>query len=148
MQQANKEDRARQGCNNIGAGTVAAWHGIRSKRVQPLNTAEQCLTPGANSIQIFELFIPHSESPHLAWAQVLYTLWPPEAFNYNGATEHMPDGRLIFRGPRVAMAIHETSDYECAPHLHRAQRCHTDRCSRTLHVLESMAVWRRGHRSA
>ncbi len=40
-------------------------------------------------------------------------MWPPEAFAYNGATEHMPDGRLIFRGPRVAMAIHETEDFEC-----------------------------------
>ena len=49
--------------------------------------------------------------------QVLYTVWPPEAFAFNGPTEHMPDGRLIFRGPRVAMAIHETNNFECDPAL-------------------------------
>lgn len=30
-----------------------------------------------------------------------------------GQTEKTPDGRLLFRGPRVAMAMHETSDYKC-----------------------------------
>jgi len=61
------------------------------------DSAWPCLTPSC-----------HAE-------QVLYTVWPPEAFAFNGATEHMPDGRLIFRGPRVAMAIHETEEFECGP---------------------------------
>lgn len=30
-----------------------------------------------------------------------------------GATEKTPDGRLLFRGPRVAMAMHQTNDYRC-----------------------------------
>ena len=39
--------------------------------------------------------------------------WPPEAFVFSGATEHMPDGRLVFRGPRLATAVHETVEYRC-----------------------------------
>lgn len=58
---------------------------------------------------------------------MLYTVWPPETFAFNGATEHMPDGRLIFRGPRVAMAIHETEDFECA-----APSLPTHSCSRPV----------------
>lgn len=36
---------------------------------------------------------------------------------FSGPTEHMPDGRLIFRGPRMATAIHETVEYTCVPPL-------------------------------
>lgn len=48
---------------------------------------------------------------HAAQAHILFTAWSPEAFVFSGATEHMPDGRLVFRGPRLATAIHETVEY-------------------------------------
>lgn len=37
--------------------------------------------------------------------------WPTESVSFSGATEQMPDGRPIFRGPRMATAIHETVEY-------------------------------------
>ena len=49
---------------------------------------------------------------HAAQTNVLYHRWPPEALDMCGSIEHTPDGRLLFRGPRVAMAVHETDDYE------------------------------------
>ncbi|KAL3147560.1 hypothetical protein ABBQ38_014613 [Trebouxia sp. C0009 RCD-2024] len=49
---------------------------------------------------------------HAAQTNVLYHRWPPEALDISGAIEHTPDGRLLFRGPRLAMAVHETDDYE------------------------------------
>ncbi len=49
---------------------------------------------------------------HAAQTNVLYHRWPPEALDMCGAIEHTPDGRVLFRGPRVAMAVHETDDYE------------------------------------
>jgi len=48
---------------------------------------------------------------HAVQAHILYTPWPAEALVFSGPTEHMPDGRLIFRGPRMATAIHETVEY-------------------------------------
>ena len=50
---------------------------------------------------------------HAVQAHVLFTSWPPEAIVFSGATEHMPDGRLVFRGPSLATAIHETAAYGC-----------------------------------
>ena len=44
----------------------------------------------------------------------MYTKWPSEGSDCCGATEHTPDGRLLFFGPRVAMAVHETAEFECA----------------------------------
>ena len=49
---------------------------------------------------------------HAAQTNVLFHRWPPEALDMCGPIEHTPDGRLLFRGPRVAMAVHETDDYE------------------------------------
>ena len=51
--------------------------------------------------------------------QVLYTVWH-EAAGWEGPTQHTPDGRLIFRGPRVAMAVHMSADYQCVAALRRA----------------------------
>ncbi|DBA77690.1 TPA: hypothetical protein ACH3X2_008392 [Trebouxia sp. C0005] len=53
---------------------------------------------------------------HAAQTNVLYHRWPPEALDMCGSIEHTPDGRLLFRGPRVAMAVHETDDYETEVH--------------------------------
>jgi hypothetical protein len=51
---------------------------------------------------------------HAAQSNLLFSQWPPEAQEVSGAVETAPDGRLIFRGPRVAMAIHEAHDWRCA----------------------------------
>ena len=44
---------------------------------------------------------------------LLFSRWPNELGHsgFEGPQEHGPDGRLIFRGPRVAMSIHNTTDY-------------------------------------
>lgn len=51
---------------------------------------------------------------HAAQTNILFHRWPPEALDMCGPIEHTPDGRLLFRGPRVAMAVHETDIYEYA----------------------------------
>ncbi|KAK9829405.1 hypothetical protein WJX72_005653 [[Myrmecia] bisecta] len=48
---------------------------------------------------------------HAAQTNILYTRWPPEAAIICGAVQTTADGRLLFRGPRVAMAVHETNEY-------------------------------------
>lgn len=53
---------------------------------------------------------------HLAQLGLLYTNWRgfdtlyPELF---GPEERTASGRLLFAGPRVAMAAHLTADYQC-----------------------------------
>ena len=42
----------------------------------------------------------------------MYTPWPPEAADFCGLSVPSPDGRLVFQGPRVAMAVHEASNFE------------------------------------
>lgn len=37
--------------------------------------------------------------------------WPADAKDYFGEVVRAPDGRLLFRGPRVCMAIHESPDF-------------------------------------
>ena len=50
---------------------------------------------------------------HAAQVRLLYTKWPSELRDfYCGPVEMTPDGRLLFAGPRVAMAVHETTDFE------------------------------------
>lgn len=65
---------------------------------------------------------------HAAQAHLLFTSWPPEAIVFSGATEHMPDGRLVFRGPRMATAIHETIEYRWGVHCSCARLKHFGRC--------------------
>ena len=51
---------------------------------------------------------------HAAQTRLLYTLWPNAGKDpMSGPVQLTPDGRLLFYGPRVAMAIHETSEFEC-----------------------------------
>lgn len=50
---------------------------------------------------------------HAAQVKLLFTDWPlgdKELSRQFGPTEFTPDSRPLFRGPRIAMAIHET-DY-------------------------------------
>lgn len=51
---------------------------------------------------------------HAAQVRLLYTDWPvsdKELWRQFGPTEYTPDSRLLFHGPRMAMAIHETGEY-------------------------------------
>ncbi len=45
---------------------------------------------------------------------LLFTRWPNDLNGFEGAEEHGPDGRLVFRGLRVAMSIHDTAEYRYA----------------------------------
>lgn len=51
---------------------------------------------------------------HAAQVALLFQRWPPDAALLAGATEAAADGRLLFAGPRVAMALHHTQALECA----------------------------------
>lgn len=48
---------------------------------------------------------------HATQTYILYARWPHDASDMFGPTERLPDGRLLFKGPRVAMAVHETDDF-------------------------------------
>ena len=52
---------------------------------------------------------------HAAQVALMFARWPPEAREVCGPTEAAPDGRLLFAGPRLAMAVHDTYAYQCAP---------------------------------
>jgi len=52
---------------------------------------------------------------HAAQVALMFARWPPEAREVCGATEAAPDGRLLFAGPRFAMAVHDTYAYQCGP---------------------------------
>jgi len=45
---------------------------------------------------------------HAAQVAMLFQTWPADAAYVSGATELAPDGRLLFRGPRIAMGVHTT----------------------------------------
>lgn len=45
----------------------------------------------------------------------MYTRWLDAATEYFGQTVMGIDGRLVFKGPRVAAAIHRGPDYDIMP---------------------------------
>lgn len=52
---------------------------------------------------------------HAAQVLLMYIPWTPEMAEWCGAEEGGPDGKLVFNGPRVAMAVHESNDYSTRP---------------------------------
>lgn len=48
---------------------------------------------------------------HAAQMLLMYAQWPPEAADFYGLSVPSPDGRWIFQGPRVAMAVHVSGDF-------------------------------------
>lgn len=52
---------------------------------------------------------------HSAQALLMYEPWPAEYRDWSGAKEESTDGKLLFQGPRMAMAIHESNDYTTRP---------------------------------
>jgi len=61
---------------------------------------------------VFQQTLDAVRFAHAAQTRLLYTPWQNAAKDRHcGAVEFTPDGRLLFFGPRIAMAIHETSDF-------------------------------------
>eukprot|EP00879_Flechtneria_rotunda_P023949 GHRR01025369.1.p1 GENE.GHRR01025369.1~~GHRR01025369.1.p1 ORF type:complete len:969 (+),score=296.48 GHRR01025369.1:353-3259(+) len=52
---------------------------------------------------------------HAAQMLLMHTHWPTSAQEFCGASVPSPDGRWLFQGPRVCMAVHESSDYFVSP---------------------------------
>ena len=53
---------------------------------------------------------------HTAQVLMMYCPWPAaECGDYCGEEERAPDGKVLFNGPRIAMAIHESNDYSTRP---------------------------------
>ncbi|KAL4419982.1 hypothetical protein ABPG75_007080 [Micractinium tetrahymenae] len=48
---------------------------------------------------------------HSAQALLMYSQWGADCADYCGKTELAPDGKPIFKGPRVAMAIHQSCEF-------------------------------------
>ena len=54
---------------------------------------------------------------HVTQVALMFAKWPADGHQHIcGPEEHNVEGRLIFAGPRVAMALHSSADYTCAPH--------------------------------
>lgn len=53
---------------------------------------------------------------HTAQLMLMYTHWPVTEYGeWCGTDETSTDGKALFQGPRVAMAIHESNDYTTRP---------------------------------
>ena len=51
---------------------------------------------------------------HAGQALLMYSHWPAELQqDYSGPAEVTADNRLVFKGPRMAMAVHESDEYSC-----------------------------------
>jgi hypothetical protein len=48
---------------------------------------------------------------HAAQMMLMQTHWPTCAHEYCGLSLPSADGRMLFQGPRVCMAVHEASEY-------------------------------------
>lgn len=49
---------------------------------------------------------------HAAQMLLMYVNWPRDTAAYLGPDVPSLDGRWLFKGPRVCMAIHQTDEYE------------------------------------
>lgn len=48
---------------------------------------------------------------HVAQVALLFGKWPADTATVCGPEQHNVEGRLIFAGPRVAMALHTSHDF-------------------------------------
>ena len=48
---------------------------------------------------------------HIAQVALLFARWPADSWALCGLEEYNVEGRLIFAGPRVAMALHTSPDF-------------------------------------
>lgn len=51
---------------------------------------------------------------HVAQVALMFGRWPADGAAVCFSEEHNVEGRLIFAGPRVAMALHTSTDFMCA----------------------------------
>lgn len=52
---------------------------------------------------------------HLIQALMMCIFWPSELQEWCGKEETSADGKLLFKGPRLSIGIHESSDYSIRP---------------------------------
>ena len=50
---------------------------------------------------------------HVTQVALMFAKWPADGQHICGPEEHNVEGRLLFAGPRVAMALHSSADYTC-----------------------------------
>lgn len=48
---------------------------------------------------------------HSAQALLMYSVWGPDCADFCGRTELAPDGKPVFKGPPVAMAVHQSCEF-------------------------------------
>lgn len=53
---------------------------------------------------------------HVAQVALMFNRWPHDSAVLCGPEEYNVEGRLIFAGPRVAMALHTSHDFTSALH--------------------------------
>lgn len=63
----------------------------------------------------FESCVDAIRMSHLIQALMISAYWPSELQEWCGKEECSADGKLLFKGPRLAIGIHESSDYSIRP---------------------------------
>lgn len=64
---------------------------------------------------VFESCVDAVRMSHLIQALMMYIYWPSELHEWCGKEESSADGKLLFKGPRLAIGIHQSSDYSIRP---------------------------------
>lgn len=72
---------------------------------------------------------------HAAQMLLMYVNWPDNIKDYFGQEIPSPDGRWLFMGPRVCMAIHESPEFFVSTTSHSVNdtTCHSQACC-NLHM--------------
>lgn len=87
------------------------WEAIAINAMQFEGYIFKAVDPQGSYMIAFSSTLNAVRCAHAIQASLMSTQWPTESVSFSGATEQMPDGRPIFRGPRMATAIHETVEY-------------------------------------
>ena len=105
----NAKHALRDECHFRGA---ALWSGISQwprvcTEVQMPGLQGKCLVTFASPLNAVRFC-------HVTQVALMFAKWPADGQHICGPEEHNVEGRLLFAGPRVAMALHSSADYTCA----------------------------------
>lgn len=87
---------------------------VKNPRFFEMSTVGRTCAQGRSTLS-FACAVHALRFAHAVQVALLFQRWPPDAAAISGPTEAAADGRLLFAGPRVAMALHNTHALECAP---------------------------------
>ena len=75
---------------------------------------------------------------HVAQVALMFNRWPHDSAVLCGPEEYNVEGRLIFAGPRVAMALHTSHHFTYALHQMHRLRSVRSSCLQLLWMCQSV----------